>query len=82
VTPCFIDTMRPVTAAEAAAWRFYLTLHRDHWKGARLAFRRVHVGTSATTAALGFVSDTGVTNVELLADLETALRALAEEGRR
>jgi hypothetical protein len=42
-------------------------------------FRRVHSGMPGTTAVLGFVSDTGITDLALLDKLETVLRALAEE---
>ena len=76
---CFIDTMRPVTPAETVAWRLYLSLHRDHWRPARAMFRRVHSGTAATPAVLGFVSETGITDIAVLDELESVLRNLAAE---
>ena len=79
---CFIDTMRPVTPAETAAWRFYLALHRDHWRAARAMFRRVHSGTAATPAVLGFVSETGITDMVVLDELEAVLRDLAKDVKR
>ena len=78
---CWIDNLRPITPAEQAAWKVYLTLHRDHWRAARSMFRRVHSGMPGTTAVLGFVSDTGITDLVVLDKLETVLRDLAEEGR-
>ena len=79
---CFIDTMRPVTPAETAAWRAYLALHRDQWRAARTMFRSVYRGTSATAAVLAFVSETGITDVATLAELERALTELAAERGR
>ena len=76
---CFIDTMRPVTPAETAAWKAYLGLPQPHWRAARALFRRVHYGTSPAEALLGFTADAGVTDPDTLAALETALRALAGE---
>ena len=79
---CWIDLLRPVTTAEQEAWQFYLALHSTHWRAARAMFRRVHSGTPATAAVLGLVADTGVTDVALLAELETVLPNLAgEKGR-
>ena len=80
--PCFIDTMRPVTPAEIEGWRFFLRMPRDSWRGARIVFRRVHTGMSPGQAILGFVADTGVTDVAMLAELETVLRNLAAENGR
>ena len=77
---CFIDTMRPVTRAETAAWRAYLALHRDHWRAARTMFRGVYSGTSATAAVLKFVSETGITDVATLVELERTLRDLVKEA--
>ena len=77
--PCFIDTMRPGTPAETAGWQFFLKMPRDSWRGARIVFRRVHVGMSPAQAVLGFVADTGVTDPALLAGLEAVLTDLAEE---
>ena len=76
---CFIDSQRPVSEAEKRAWRFFLAMPRDSWRGARIVFRRVHTGMPPGQAVLGFVADTGVTDVALLAELETVLRDLAEE---
>ena len=76
---CFVDSQRPVSEAEKRGWKFFLALPRAYWKGARIAFRRVHVGMPPGEALLGFVADTGVTDPELLAELETVLRDLAAE---
>ena len=78
---CWIDNLRPITPAEQAAWKVYLAMHRDHWRAARATFRRVHSGTSATAAVLGFVSDTGITDLAVLDRLEEVLKDLAEEKR-
>ena len=79
---CFVDTQRPITPAERAGWRAYLALHRDHWRAARATFRSVHSGTPATAAVLKFVSETGITDVATLVELERVLRDLAEERGR
>ena len=79
---CWINSLRPVTDAEHKAWRFYLALHRGHWRAARHMFRRVHSGTPATAAVLAFVSETGVTDVAKLVELERVLRDLSEERGR
>jgi hypothetical protein len=79
--PCFIDTMRPITPAETAAWKLFLTLPRGQWTAARKMFRRVHTGTLPGGAVQGFVSDTGITDTGLLAELEKAVRDLAEEEK-
>jgi hypothetical protein len=78
---CFVDTQRPITPAETAAWRFFLNLHRDHWRGARVAFRQVHIGMAPSEAMLGFVADTGMADPAILAGLEAVLRDLAAEVR-
>ena len=80
MTACFIDTMRPVTPAETAGWKFFLSLPRESWRGARIVFRRVHTGIPPGQAILGFVADTGVTDPALLAELEAVLEDLAAEG--
>jgi hypothetical protein len=74
--------MRPITPEQQAAWKFFLALPRRQWAGARIAFRRVHVGTSPSEAMLGFVADTGLNDQAMLAQLEAVLRDLAGEGRR
>ena len=79
---CFIDSQRPVSQAEKVGWRFFLALPRDHWKGARIAFRRVHTGVSPGEAILGFVAETGLDDAALLTDLETVLTELAAERGR
>ena len=80
--PCFIDTQHPVTPAEIAGWRFFLRMPRDSWRGARIVFRRVHVGMPPGQAIIGFTADTGVNDPALLAELETVLRNLAAENGR
>ena len=79
---CWIDNLRPITPAEQAAWKLYLAMHRDHWRAARATFRSVHSGTPATAAVLKFVSETGITDVATLVELERVLRDLAEERGR
>ena len=79
---CFIDSQRPVSEAEKVGWKLFLSLPRDYWKGARLAFRRVHVGMPPPEAILGFVADTGVADPALLAELERVLTDLAAERGR
>ena len=79
---CFIDTMRPVTPAEIAGWRFFVKMPSDTMRGARVVFRRVHVGMSPGDAVLAFVADTGVTDAALLAELEAVLEELAAERKR
>jgi hypothetical protein len=78
----FIDTQRPVTPAEEAAWKVFLALPRDQWDAARTMFRRVHCGVPLAAALLRFTSETGVIDVAALDMLEKALRGLAEEGAR
>jgi hypothetical protein len=79
--PCFIDTMRPITPAETAAWKLFLTLPRSQWTAAKKMFRLIHTGTSPDEAMLGFVSDTGITDPAVLAELEKVVRDLAEEEK-
>ena len=77
---CFVDTMRPISDAEVAAWRLFLALPQRHWRGARTMFRVVHCSTSPAEAVIGFTANTGVTDAALLALLEKALRDLAKEA--
>ena len=79
---CFVDTQRPVNEAEKRAWRFFLSLPRESWRGARIVFRRVHTGMAPAEAVLGFVADTGLDDAALLTELETVLTDLAQEVRR
>jgi hypothetical protein len=76
---CFVDTQRPVTEAEKAAWRFYLGLHRDHWRPARAMFRRACDGDDPSANLFWFISDTGIDDPALLAELEAVLDRLAAE---
>lgn len=83
---CFVDTMRPVTPAETTAWRLCLSLHRDHWRAARKAFRRVCAGTSPAEAIIVFVGESGVSDPVAVVEMERALvdlaaEAVAEAGR-
>lgn len=78
MTPCFVDTMRPVTPAETAAWRFYLSLHRDHWRAARMAFRRVCAGEAPSIALIAFVAASGISDQRAVAETEAVLQGLAE----
>jgi hypothetical protein len=74
---CFIDTMQPLTPAEERAWRFYLRLHTKLWRAARAMFRRACQGEQPGANLFRFVSDTGMTDATLLAELKEVLQALA-----
>jgi hypothetical protein len=79
VAGCWIDLLRPITAAEMEGWRFYLALHRDHWRAARHMFRRACQGMESSTNLLHFVSDTGIDDPAIIACLEDVLGDLARE---
>ena len=79
---CFIETMRPVTSAETAAWRFYLGLHRDYWPAARTMFRLTCEGEDHGAALLRFIVETGLNDSVVVVHLETVLRNLAVERIR
>ena len=76
---CWIDLLRPITAAETEAWRFYLALHSTHWRPARHMFRRACQGVEPRTNLLHFVSDTGIDDPAVIACLEDVLKDLAAE---
>jgi hypothetical protein len=76
---CFVDTMRPVTPAEIVAWRFYLSLHRDHWRAAKAMFRGACAGEEQGANLLRFVADTGLDDGAVVVHLEDVLRDLASE---
>lgn len=78
-TMCFIDTMRPVTPAETAASRFYLGLHRDHWRAARIVFRQVCAGIPANNALIAFVATAGPIEPETVEGMEAVLSAISRE---
>ena len=76
---CFVDTQRPITPAEIAGRRFYLALHRDKWRAARVMFRRACQGEEPGANLLPFVADSGLDDAVVLVHLEQVLRDLAEE---
>jgi hypothetical protein len=75
--PCFIDTMRPITPAETAAWRLFLELPSAYWRDARIMFRRVHNGMGPFDALAQFVGSAGVDDRAVVERLERVLRDLA-----
>jgi hypothetical protein len=75
----FIDTMRPLTPGEHLAWSAYISLPYAHWQAAREMFRRAHDGWDAQSNLRSFVAIAGVTDQEIIASLEAALKALEKE---
>ena len=82
MTACFIDTMRPVTPAEEAAWRLFLSLPSSTWRDARMMFRRVRNGMTPFDALAQFVGVSGYEDKTMIAALEAVLQELAGEVTR
>jgi hypothetical protein len=76
---CFIDTMQPITPAEKAAWKLFLTLPLPAWKPARALFQRGSEGQEPRLNAVHFAAESGITDQDTLEALDKALRDLAEE---
>ena len=79
---CWINSLRPVTDAEHEASRFYLALHRGHWRAARHVFRRACQDEDPGANLLRFAAETGIDDPSVLYRLETVLTDLAQEVRR
>lgn len=81
MTMCFVDTMSPASPVQAEGWECFLSLRREHWREARIMFRKVYRGSDPAEALAQFVEATSFHDEPMRLRLEAALAELSKEAR-